>query len=949
MSGILCLFSAPLLDREKNSIPLLDYENEESAIRKVYEKGHLKKYKSRFATTNEFFSSINEGYNILHLSGHGSEEYLYFENGKGGVEELHFEDIKEMFDDVEEIKQLDLITISACHSEKIAKTFIDLGVKSVVAVKTEYAVFDKFATKFFEVFYENLLKNRKSIKNSFDSAKKQLKFDTEWREYKKNNKDKKSFFDEDKKYSLFPEHRTHEFSLDVLKESREKADNFGNNLNNNVLNREGVFTGRIQQIFEVIQLVKGNRIITIKGVGGIGKTSLAMEVARWFLHKDEFEDGIYFIDLREEKTIENITKKIASCLDVSIKEEKDLFSIIREKDLFLVFDNAEDIIFSTNDEFKRFIERLVRNTRAKCLITSQKEISAIHSENERVHDLNDLTTKEINELARKKIINLEKINKVKFQELINLIGGNPLGLLITFQNINKGYSLDTIIAKLSKGQISGLHNQSEAREYSLNATMELAYEKLSKKSQELLQILSFFPSGMLYQNLEKNIFTGSIENLRIELKTCSFLQDTENDRIKLQPAVNLFAKSKMTKEILEEYSEKILNYAYAVVKVIDQFDKTEKYEISNRVVFTEKINVYNVLKSISVIDKNIEIKDKKALAIDSFLLWFYMNEEFKEGLELSEEMLKLCEQEKNYKGIALVLNTIGNLNSEMYFFEEAEKRFKESIDISEEIGYKHGLERGYFCLGRLFLSLDELDKAEENILKALKETKETKNLLMEINSYNKIGEVYFYRNELAESEFYFEKSLELLKVIDNNLGKAATFIGFGNIFYEMGNLIEAEKNYRKVIEIGLKIGSLTFIICGKNNLSKCLVKNNDFDEAKNHLDDALKICEEIEDKNGKGFIRLDLGNLHLKQEHVEKALEQYNKSLIIFQEIKNKFGIAEVYRKMGTLYVESLEYDKAEESYNKSLDIFSKTGYKLHESKVLIKIEELELNKSAIN
>src|ERR1700719_2504298 len=55
------------------------------------------------------------------------------------------------------------------------------------------------------------------------------------------------------------------------------------------------FIGRESEVAEVQAVVKGHRLVTLTGVGGVGKTRLAVEVAARLA--DEFPDGVWFFEL----------------------------------------------------------------------------------------------------------------------------------------------------------------------------------------------------------------------------------------------------------------------------------------------------------------------------------------------------------------------------------------------------------------------------------------------------------------------------------------------------------------------------------------------------------------------------------------------------------------------------------------------------------------------------
>src|SRR5205807_1769155 len=77
------------------------------------------------------------------------------------------------------------------------------------------------------------------------------------------------------------------------------------------------FVGRESELDELRRLVGANRLVTLTGVGGVGKTRLAAELARD--HLDIFEHGVYFVSLVGVATAGLLASAIADALGLSLR------------------------------------------------------------------------------------------------------------------------------------------------------------------------------------------------------------------------------------------------------------------------------------------------------------------------------------------------------------------------------------------------------------------------------------------------------------------------------------------------------------------------------------------------------------------------------------------------------------------------------------------------------
>ncbi|MCW2626162.1 protein kinase [Mycobacterium sp.] len=118
------------------------------------------------------------------------------------------------------------------------------------------------------------------------------------------------------------------------------------------------FIGRLAELAEVTRLLSASRLVTLTGIGGVGKTRLALRAATE-THQD-FPDGAWMIELSELRDPSLITEVVAAGVglrDESGRSLRDvLVEFLRSRRLLLILDNCEQVV----DEAAKLAEVLLR-------------------------------------------------------------------------------------------------------------------------------------------------------------------------------------------------------------------------------------------------------------------------------------------------------------------------------------------------------------------------------------------------------------------------------------------------------------------------------------------------------------------------------------------------------------------------------------------------------------
>ncbi len=136
-----------------------------------------------------------------------------------------------------------------------------------------------------------------------------------------------------------------------------------------------LFAGREPEMEELAAMLAGDqtRLLTIAGLGGTGKTRLAVEVAR--AHADLFPDGVYFVSLASIQNVGELETAVARALGLYLTAADDLdqrlHDFLAQKRVLLILDNFEHLEAAAG-WISHFLST---NLRANVIVTSRASLN----------------------------------------------------------------------------------------------------------------------------------------------------------------------------------------------------------------------------------------------------------------------------------------------------------------------------------------------------------------------------------------------------------------------------------------------------------------------------------------------------------------------------------------------------------------------------------------------
>jgi len=288
------------------------------------------------------------------------------------------------------------------------------------------------------------------------------------------------------------------------------------------------FVGRDQELAEVEKLVRGARLITITGVGGAGKTRLALQVAASM--SGEFPGGTWLVELAAITDPDLVVSATARALGVAEQPGRPVIESLVEhleaNRTLLIIDNCEHVIGAS----AQLVNAILTETGEVSVIATSRELLGIGGEV--AYGMRSMLlpahagTLSASELARYDAVrlfverasasqpafHLNEENAAAIAEICTRLDGMPLAIELAASRI-RSFSPGQIADNLDRRfrLLTGGSRTALPRQQTLAAAIDWSYQLLDPAERSLFERLSVFQGGFTLEAAEQVTLGDGIE------------------------------------------------------------------------------------------------------------------------------------------------------------------------------------------------------------------------------------------------------------------------------------------------------------------------------------------------------------------------------------------------------------------------------------------------------
>ncbi len=665
-----------------------------------------------------------------------------------------------------------------------------------------------------------------------------------------------------------------------------------NAIPNNLPLRSTSFLGRDQDVIAVRELLETTNLLTLVGSGGIGKTSLSLQVAAAGL--DKYKDGAWFVELAPISDASLVQIAVADALGLREEPGRPLITtmldFLHTRRLLIILDNCEHVI-QVCASFAAAVLRTCRDTR---ILASSREPLAVNGElTWRVPSLPApdpkarTTVQQLNTFSAVRLfIERAKFAHVSFAvtdenapavaHICWQLDGIPLAIELAASRV-KAMRVEQIAERLSDRfrLLTGGSRTALPRHQTLRSTIDWSHSLLPDAERVLLRRLSVFAGGWTMEAAETVCAGNGIELpevldvlTRLVDKSLVVLDErAAESRYKMFETIKQYSHEKLVEaNEVELVSDQHLQHFMSVAESLEPHffhpDQISWYAKAD----SELDNMRAALEW-SVVTKKIEFGLRLVAALHRYwvarVYWMEANGWF-------GRLLVMCDPGNPSPLHAKALFVCGHIT--YYYDPAAGQRFgEESLRMARSLDYKQGIVNALWLLG------------------------------------------WAYTPKLDESAApFFAESIKLAREIDYAWGAMHAYAWCGVYKICIGNYEAAKPLFQASKVEAKKLGGDAALLgrCD-GNLGLIALLEGDFPTAKSYLDQSLALQKGANNKNGIAESFWLQGRLSLRQGDHQQAVKHLRESLRLYQIYPNSLWVTRGLAYLVITYVAHGEYSRA--------------------------------------
>ena len=292
--------------------------------------------------------------------------------------------------------------------------------------------------------------------------------------------------------------------------------------------------GRERELEEAGALLRSNRLVTLLGPGGSGKTRLALQLAADAA--EEFADGVFWVSLQAVSDPGLVPASIAQ----AVGAPDDLIEFVAGKSTLLLLDNLEQLLEAT----PTVTQLLTETTGVKVLATSREPLRVAGEQRYPVAPLAEEDAVALF-LERARAVDPSFEPTPAIADICRRLDGLPLALELAAARVSL-LDPEALLERLERALplLTGGARDAPERQQTLRATIKWSYELLDEEEQRVFASLSVF-AGSFDLDAATTVCDASLDTLQ-SLVDRSLVRRWGSGRFGMLETIHEYARERLS-------------------------------------------------------------------------------------------------------------------------------------------------------------------------------------------------------------------------------------------------------------------------------------------------------------------------------------------------------------------------------------------------------------------
>jgi tetratricopeptide (TPR) repeat protein len=680
------------------------------------------------------------------------------------------------------------------------------------------------------------------------------------------------------------------------------------------------FQGRSRELLALERLLHTQPYAVLRGQGGAGKTTLAVELARWLVRSGRFKraafvsveqsgDARTVLDAIGRQLVPSYSVAQYSSQDGDLKQAlQPVESALRDVPTLIVVDNMESVLPDASGQsaaaapveelFALCQSLLAAHPATRLLFTSREALPAPFDARARMVELGALSREDAIELVSQVMAQEGLVPEAsdpggtaeEITELVEAVNRHARALVLLAREVaRRGVRSTTGDLRQLMAE---LHQKNpNDRENSLYASVELSLRRLTPEQRQQVRKLGVFHSGghlnIIARVLDVDIETGRA--LAISLINVGVAEDMGYGHLRLDPALPSYLLNQLSEDEQQEAREQ---WAQGMIG-LTQFLYQQQFQDAQLAAHLTLLELSNLLALLAWIQEKLPPEQVVDVAgsIEQLLANLDRPQALAQVVAVREQVAKQLNEwgVVHFGARRLEIERLLQRGDMPAAYQAAQQLLQRSFDAGEEAykGAAYDLAMAYDLVGEVLAR----SGAAEEALKYFAQAKQRFQILADTDDQN---------------------AMRMAAIV---IGKTV------RCFDSLGRLDESAAASEDAINQFQKLNDKRSIAVAKGNLGNVRMLQGHDEEALKAYAEARDIFASLSEPRMVAAAWHQIGIVHRQAKYFDQAEQAYRQSLAIKVQLKDRAGEASSLSELGTLYDELGRLEEAAIFYQQASDI----------------------------